>query len=305
MSLRVSNLLLLSLLALQSCFTGVEGTQTIKADRSRSAEVTTPEQTLLSQAAPQPPAQWQAGKQFVATSGRLNVAFAPASVASQIAPGTVLTFLEATPSETIAGASVTDLRFRLPSGSVVTHRLDLSPKRLQALSSLDLPFLIDLDQVQALRRLLLHKEVWTTTLQRHTPDGSLSSGRRYEHLTIIDVAPGNEQLPLRLLLQNDQGQLSALLVSLNPNRLSPHRLDLLITLTNPRLRHKNITDQHWELICRGEVTEGMTLAECRLALGSPKEVERGTSYAALLERWIYENGIYLDFTDGLLTHFRR
>ena len=49
----------------------------------------------------------------------------------------------------------------------------------------------------------------------------------------------------------------------------------------------------------------MTMEECRLALGSPREVERDATYGALIERWIYENGIYLLFSDGILTRFRR
>lgn len=293
------------MIALQSCFTGVEGTQPITINPKSADNTYSAEQKLLLQAARQPPAQWYAGKPFMATSGRLNMAFAPASLAARIVPGTTLTFVESVASKTIAGTQVTDLHFRLPSGEIITHRLDISPQRLQSLPTLDIPCLIDLDQVQTLRRLMLNRQVWSTTLQRHTTTGQPIKGRRYEHLTVADVTPGSEELPLNLLLKNDLGEMSTLPASINLNRNSPHRLDLLIALSDPRKLHKNISDKHWELICQGEVTQGMTIEECRLALGQPTEIERTPSYSALLERWIYDNGIYLDFADGLLTHVRR
>ncbi|MDE6394843.1 MAG: hypothetical protein K2K77_05820, partial [Duncaniella sp.] len=67
----------------------------------------------------------------------------------------------------------------------------------------------------------------------------------------------------------------------------------------------HIPPEHWQLIIAGRITEGMTLEACRLALGSPKEIERGATNSVIREAWLYENGVYLLFEDGLLKRFRR
>lgn len=53
------------------------------------------------------------------------------------------------------------------------------------------------------------------------------------------------------------------------------------------------------------VRYGMTLDECRLALGAPAKVRRRTDHSTLYEVWSYENGIYLMFHDGVLKEYRR
>lgn len=61
----------------------------------------------------------------------------------------------------------------------------------------------------------------------------------------------------------------------------------------------------WTNIINNRVSPGMTLDECRLALGSPAKVSRRPDHSVLREIWSYENGIYLMFVDGILSSYRR
>lgn len=56
---------------------------------------------------------------------------------------------------------------------------------------------------------------------------------------------------------------------------------------------------------RGQVAEGMTKEECTLSLGAPQSVDRVPTHGGLLERWVYDNGVYLVFADGILERFRQ
>ncbi|QCD41540.1 hypothetical protein E7747_04035 [Duncaniella dubosii] len=60
----------------------------------------------------------------------------------------------------------------------------------------------------------------------------------------------------------------------------------------------------WDKIINGRVALDMTREECRLALGAPREVDRGADNSYIREVWLYENGIYLVFEDGILKLYR-
>jgi hypothetical protein len=76
-------------------------------------------------------------------------------------------------------------------------------------------------------------------------------------------------------------------------------------LKNPRDSYPTITDAVWSNIMSGRVADGMTKDECRLALGSPKNVTEQFGYSAVREIWSYENGIFLIFEDSILRSFRQ
>ena len=67
----------------------------------------------------------------------------------------------------------------------------------------------------------------------------------------------------------------------------------------------NTTNQTRDWIENGQIRNGMTKEECRLSLGSPKEVNKGHNYSSTLELWQYTDGVYLQFQDGLLVNFRQ
>jgi hypothetical protein len=60
----------------------------------------------------------------------------------------------------------------------------------------------------------------------------------------------------------------------------------------------------WDNIIHGRVALDMTRSECRLSLGAPKTVDTRPGYSGVRELWVYENGAYLVFEDGLLRDYR-
>ena len=66
-----------------------------------------------------------------------------------------------------------------------------------------------------------------------------------------------------------------------------------------------MTDEVWDLVVHSRVRAGMTPAECRLALGAPNDYLRLPSTAGMVERWVYDDGVYLIFEDGQLANFRK
>lgn len=283
---------LLALTALPGCFTGIEKTPVIKDSGSSSGKVTiTPEQQLMGKIHVQPPRDWRAGKPFIVAEGRLSYAYAPASVAGGLHSGDTIRLSGIAGSVRLSGDSITELTFTTPNGATVSTKVESPLSAVMASATLPVPFAIDADMVADVRALLTGREVWTL---RKAPNG-----RKYERMTIEDVIPGNADYPLKVIAGGD-----SLFMVVSSRSSSARTFDNLFSLSNPRRRYPQISDKNWDLICRGKIAVDMTREECRLALGAPAEVDRDAAYNGIIERWTYENGVYLVFTDGLLTRFR-
>lgn len=293
--------LLIAALSLNSCYTGVERTPRI-TERQVNREIGTPsaESKFLSSIEGQPPAEWLPGKVFTLTNGKFNVAYLPSSISSTLSPGDTLRFESMEAATTLTGAGMTNLRFKTSDGRSLTYRMETPFETLRSAPSASLPFLVEATVVDSVRALLKGRTLWTTTLRRYTPDGNDIPGRKFERITVSDIRAGKGEYPIEVLFGNEM-----LYLTVEPGSRSTRRFSNILSLSDPRKNYKHITDKNWELITRGKVADGMTMEECRLALGTPKEVDRTATYGALIERWTYENGIYLLFSDGLLTRFRR
>lgn len=284
-----------------SCSTGVETTPRI-GEKQVSRQIGTPsaESKLLSSIEGEPPAQWQPGKVFTLMEGKVNVAYLPATISSELQPGDTLRFESMTPATTLTGAKMTDLTFLTPDNRRVSYRMETPMSTLREMSSASLPFLVEASVVDSVRTLLSGRKLWTMTLQRYDLDGKAVSGRKFQPVTITEIRAGRGEYPVEAVIGDEM-----LYLTVDPNSRINRRFATLFSLTDPRRSYRHITDANWELITRGQVKDGMTMEECRLALGTPKEVERDATYGALIERWTYENGIYLLFSDGILTRYRR
>lgn len=278
--------------ALTGCFTGVERTPRIKSSSADSRKTPlTPEQTLLETARPQEPALWQPGKPFLITSGRLAFSFSPTAVAAELHPGDTIRYRNMAGEATLAGDSVTDVIFSLTDGRNLTHRVEAPLSRVRSAERLVIPFTVDLDVVDAARQALVGRSLWTRRMG--------NDGLKYQQVTISGVRPGNADYPLLVEFGSD-----SLFLVVEGRSYSSRTLDNYFSLTDPRNLYPHISDENWELICRGRIAAEMTREECRLSLGEPADIRRDVTYAGLVERWTYENGIYLIFTDGILTSFR-
>lgn len=283
---------LFALATLPGCFTGIERTPVIKdSSSSKGKQAKTPEQELLASIGQQPVSQWRAGKPFIITEGRLQYAYVPSTEAAKLNSGDTLRLKELRGQVRLSGDSVTDIVFSTPAGTEVYTRVESPLSAVSAGGSLPIPFAIDADMVSDVRKLLSGRNVWTLRTGK--------SGRKYEAVTITDILPGNADFPFKVVA----GQDTVLMVA-HSRSTSARTFDNFFALSDPRRRYPDISDEHWDLICRGKIATDMTREECRLALGAPAEVDRTAAYNGLIERWTYENGVYLYFTDGVLTRFR-
>ena len=170
-----------------------------------------------------------------------------------------------------------------------------------------LPMLIDMDMVEHVARQLVGKEFYIRTpiwYDRQTEQ--MKDGRHFIKVRIDSVLPGNAVLPLRVLFTTaDTREQAMVWMNDNSSTMLGRDFDALFSVANPRDSYPTITDANWDRITRGQVVEGMTKEECRLALGSPKSINERPDQAGMREYWYYDGGAYLFFVDGLLSQFRK
>lgn len=282
---------ILTLTALSGCFTGIEKTPVIKDNSSsKSTGKLTAEQELLSNISPLPLSQWQEGKPFIITAGRISYAYTPAAAAQSLNEGDTIRFNSVSQNVRLAGDTVTEIHLITPLGDQITTVVESSPASI-ADKPLPLPFTVDADLISEVRSLLKGRKVWTLRPDRN--------GKRYQKTEITDVLVGNADFPFMIITPED-----SLLMVLSSRSSSARTFNNLFTLSDPRKHYPQISNQNWELICSGKIAADMTREECRLAIGTPAQIDRDATYSGLLERWTYPDGKYLIFTDGLLTRFR-
>ena len=169
-----------------------------------------------------------------------------------------------------------------------------------------LPMLIDMDMVDHVARQLTGREFYIRTpiwYDRQTEQ--MMDGRHFIKVTIDSVLPGNAVLPLRVLFTTaDTRERAMVWMSDNVSTMHGRDFDAMFVASDPHLAYPAITAANWEHITRGQVVEGMTKEECRLALGSPKSINERPDQAGMREYWYYDGGSYLYFVDGLLKQFR-
>lgn len=170
-----------------------------------------------------------------------------------------------------------------------------------------LPMLIDLDMVEHASLQLVGKEFFIRTpIWYDRKSEKMIDGRHFIKVRIDSVLPGNAVMPLRVLFTTTDTREQAMVwISDNVSTMHGRNFDALFTVSDPRLSYPAVTDAHWLLITRGQVAEGMTKEECRLALGSPKRINERPDQAGMREYWYYDGGAYLYFVDGLLSQFRK
>lgn len=306
------------------CFTGVESTPRITDRNVRKSGVrTTPEMTLLDDVVPQPPSQWQAGKRFYVTDNRVQLLFTPgvdgaASTVPDSLGGTELRLGDVSLFTGLNGDSEVQLAFADADGHRLIYRPGLTEREFKADSVLAVPFTIDLDMVQAVRKRLAGNTYYLLSARRFDKNGVETEGLRYIPVKVTDVGPGNDNQPLRVFFVTDSTadirtgrpahaptDTMSVLMTIGHGRTATRNFDTMFALDNPRKQYPQITDRAWADIMRSRVRIGMTPVECRLALGTPNEYLKIPTTAGMVERWTYGDGVYLFFEDGVLSRFRR
>ena len=290
---------------LSACFTGVESTPKITVNdvKRQDAATISSEAKLVETVVGDSIDSWQPGKEFIVVDSKGAIIFSPHTTASaEVTRGTILRFDGMQHGTSITGNKDVTLFFITPQGS----RLSYTTTSLD--HTIDIPFTVDVSVVDKARQLLKGKNLWVmTSIWRDSLD-NVEAGLKFVPIRITDVAPGTGDYPIRIdfsTIDISPDRNGSLFISTANRGTGSRRFESQFSLTDPRKRYPEIEDNAWQLITRNMVAPGMSREECRLSLGSPRDINRRAGYSSVRETWYYENGIYLIFSDGVLIDYRR
>lgn len=307
MSLRILFILATALLMNSCMFTGVESTQQV-TDREVQrtiGELERRQPTMTVQPFNDSVPAWRLGKEFFVADNNVRLIFANAETDTTALAGTIMRYDGHEAGSVLTGSPVVNLKFAAANGKTYLYRTNKTLDQFTA--AFAVPLLIDMDMVRDVNRQLQGREVFIKTPLWYDPvDESLRHDRQFIKVRIDTVEPGNKVLPLRVRFTAlDTGERAFVWMS-DPNVTMPGRdFDSMFSLRDIHDSYRDIADATWQRIVRGEVAEGMTKEECRLAVGAPKRISRLPDQAGLREYWYYDGGSYLFFVDGLLNQYRR
>lgn len=294
---------------MSSCFTGVEGTKKITLSREdRRTLNPTEEEKFFVGIQGSPLSAWKLGKPFVAADDKAILIFdqqglPPDPESSGI--GGKLIYYEGTRSTLGAdGRMYTSIVFRFGNNHL-TYNTGKSSEEALALTSDQIPMLIDNDMVAETKALLTGKQFWIKSPLWYDAVGNRIPGMKFIPVTITDVLPASVAFPINIKFTYGNSEEAWVFMNFGNSGTESRSFPSIFSLSDIRKRYPMITDESWELICREKVRTGMTKEECKLALGNPTEVNSGHDYSQTLDLWNYSDGTVLWFEDGLLTRFRR
>lgn len=297
-------------MALSSCFTGVESTKKISLSREDRKKIKPTDEELFYQGIPGIPLKdWDQGHKFFVTDNKAILVFEPHGIpigdSIPELENKILTFTGIESRLDPAGnitlvIDFTDGRYKLPFNTGRPFE-----NALEDVKSDQIPMLVDLKIVEQANNLLKGKQLWTRTLLWYDEKGERINGKKFVPVTIEEITPGNMVFPFKVKIKESDGSFAWLFMNAGNSGTESRSFAHLFSLTDLKKHYPSISDENWNLICLGDVAKGMTKDECRLALGTPIEVNSGHDYSRTLDIWNYENGIVLWFEDGILSHFRK
>lgn len=297
------------LLSLEGCFTGVESTKAITqkdVERAYSGNAGKTTQTIEIKLDTFP--DWNMGKRFFVTDNNIRYIFSPSpqfNADTITLEGKEISYDGYTIGISIDGRPVVNLHFKYGTTGLqynTNRTMDDITRRHS--SRLEVPFLVDLDEVERLKDVLRGKSLYIKTSIWYDSNGEMTWGRKYVKVNITDVLPGDKVFPFRIEF-NDAGRTAYVFMSYRDNYLQ-RSFDNLFSDTDLRQLYPAISDENWQRIINGQIATYMTKEECRLSIGPPDNLERVPTYNGVREYWYYSNGTYLIFDEeGLLTTFRR
>ncbi len=300
-------LLTIFLSSLTSCFTGIESTPKISSrDIKRQKVSDSPEKLFLDDVSGQKPSTWTRGKSFFVTDDRLSLVFDPSTeYRTDSLAGKLIYLYDIQEAALVTGDKQVVLKFDTDDGRRLSYRTGVSPDKFASRESFAIPFAIETSVIDTVGARLRGQTYYVLPARRIASSGSDTIGVRYVPVTIDDVLPGNANFPLRVSFIDNTGCHQSLMMTVGHDPTSTRNFDKLFAFDNPRKRFPLISDRVWSLIMQSRVELGMTPDECRLALGAPNDYLRTPSSAGMVERWSYDDGVFLVFVDGFLTRFRR
>lgn len=296
---------------LTSCFTGVEGTQTIRMSRKETKiAAPTPEEMFLSDIVTGVPlGEWKEGRRFYVSDDKIALLLLQRSLTDDISrqphKGDILTF-RGTEQEKHPDGSTTIVLCLEEDSSVYLYDTGRSAEEaFREYNTLQPEALIDMETINRLDKRLHDRTFWTRSSLWYDRDDEDFRGRKYVTVTVTAVTPGNMVFPVKITFRDESGTEGNYYMNLGDEKISTSRsFASLFYLEDLRKHYPQIDEEVWRLIQNGQVKEGMTKQECRLALGAPIDSESSRDYTSLRDYWKYDGGRYLVFENGLLVEFR-
>lgn len=126
---------------------------------------------------------------------------------------------------------------------------------------------------------------------------------RYTSLHIKDIEVKLPDTKAKLTLEDANGSIFEIGVDLKYDVITKtdNYIEDVLSFGNIRKQYPHTTDENWKLISQGEVREGMTTDECRLALGNPIQIE--FKQDTRFETWLYARKM-LEFESGRLLRYK-
>jgi len=291
------------------CFTGIEGTKKITLTKEdRKALAPTPEDIFMDTVKSLPLKDWAPGKTFYVADDKSSLVYDnitdPAKRTTTPKSGDTL-YYEQTGTRLMPDGSQRAVVYFISNGTRYAYNTGQTPeKALTETTSDKLPMIIDLEMVEASRRLLKGRHLWTRTPLRYDSTGARINGLKFIEVVVSDVQPGDMVFPLNLQVKDPSGRPQWLKINYGNTGIESRSFSNLFYLSDIRQKYPQISDTNWILIQQGKVIDGMTKEECRLSLGAPSDVDKGHDYSQTLDLWKYPNGTVLYFEDGLLVNHR-
>lgn len=303
-------LVILSAIYLNSCFTGIESTPRITvSDVNKEHIMLTPEQKFLADISAEPIARWSAGKRFYVTDDRISLALTTALPHDSLhLAGHFISLTGVKPVTSVTGEQVAQISFVTDTGIPVEYTIPRPYSQVMDAAETEIPFAVEMSVVDEVSAILKGNRYYIVTPMWYDAHGaSRVEGLRHVPVDVIDVVPGNDVYPLRVIFRqaNKPAETYSVYMTMGSRRTSTLNFDRLLAFENPRARHPQITDEVWDLIIHSMVKAGMTKDECRLALGYPDTIGQRPTTSGMVEYWSYSDGKILLFDEGLLASFRR
>ncbi len=294
--------------SLTACFTGIESTPKITADELKKdkKQPTSAEDELSAIIIPDSPSTWQPGRQYLVADNRIKLIFSTVDEKRLPSVGDTVIYNGFSSVPSLTGTTNVALKFHKKNDptDILTYIAEISPDDFLQRQRVDIPFLVDLSLVNKANQLLGGKSLYIMSPYRYDMENHAVNGRKYIRVTVNNAVAGNADYPIRVNLTDIDNKSFSVLMTTGTDRSSTRNFSTLFSTTDPRQRYQSITDENWEAITYSRLKPYMTRDEARLAVGSPTEIDRGHSYSSAYERWVYPNGTYIIFEDGIIKSFR-
>lgn len=296
------------LVALQSCFTGIESTKRIEPTKADLRELApSKEEILMSRVTPTPLALWEKGKRFSVADQRIEYILQPVSgTRSILKGGDILTF--AGVSEIVMPDASRNCAIVLEDcdgGRFLLNTSRPADSAGEMVLSDRLPMLRDMKMISQTDSLLRGRKLWSLSPLVYDENSTRLETLKFLPLTVDSVTPGDARFPMRVWTTDSLSRPRFYFMGFNDSSSESRPMEKVFSLSDPRLLYPRISEAHWQAIRRRGLIPGMTKEECRLSLGSPSDATAGRDYSSTIDLWQYPDGTYLRFIDGLLVDFRK